>query len=71
MEACVPGREEAEKWTGMSNEMKIFVDASYRNNNAGIGLYSPIENQGKVVVEDRRAIALGYRRFQKVCASAV
>jgi ribonuclease HI len=58
MEARIPEREDAEKWTGMSNEVKVFVDASYRNHNAGIGLYCPLENQGKVV-EDRRAIALG------------
>jgi hypothetical protein len=60
MEARIPDREDAGKWPGMSNEAKIFVDASYRNNNASVGLYWPLENQGKVVVEDRRTIALGH-----------
>ena len=36
-----------------------FVNTSYRTKNAGIGLYYPIENERKVVVEDRQTIALG------------
>lgn len=59
IEACIPDREEAQKWVGAPHEVKMFTDASYRNDNAGVGLYCPIENKGSVTMKDKWVIALG------------
>ena len=59
IEACIPDREEAQKWTAAPHEVKVLTDASYRNSNAGVGLYCPIENKGNVFTRDKWVIALG------------
>lgn len=39
IQATIQGREDATRWALSPDDLKIFVDASYRNGNVGIGLY--------------------------------
>lgn len=53
----IPKRNEAKKWAEESREVKMFVDASYRQGNAGVGLYHSVGNNSQTV---KRSIKIGH-----------
>lgn len=59
IQVCILDQDKAQKWTGTPHEVKLFTDAWYRNDNAGIGLFYSIENEKTVMAKDKWAIARG------------
>ncbi|KAF9729205.1 hypothetical protein PMIN01_12895 [Paraphaeosphaeria minitans] len=59
IEAQILEGEEAQKWAEDSDELKVFVDASYRGHNAGVGVYHSARRSDNSVVEHREAVKIG------------
>ncbi|KAK7177509.1 transposon I factor [Paraphaeosphaeria sporulosa] len=59
IEAQILEGEEAQKWAEDSDELKVFVDASYRGHNAGVGVYHSVRRSDNSVVEHREAVKIG------------
>lgn len=59
IEAQILEGEEAQKWAEDSDELKVFVDASYRGHNAGVGVYHSVRRSDNSVVEHREVVKIG------------
>jgi len=59
LKAQILDREEAQKWAEDSNELMVFVDASYRGNNAGVGIYHSVRRSYDSLAEHRETIRIG------------
>jgi hypothetical protein len=60
LEARFLDREEAQKWAEESDELKVFMDSSYQENNAGTRVYHSVRRRGdNSLVEHHEAVRVG------------